>query len=154
MPHLDSEKKESVFLNPMPEYETAYEFAGIEERWNKLFSLRDDIMKALELARAEKLIGKSLDAKVTVYAKDADIFATFTDFADELKTVFIVSEVELVNDNAPEGVFCETESGIGVKVEQAGGTRCDRCWAYSNDCEADEDGFICARCKKIVNFLA
>ncbi len=154
MPHLDSENKESVFLNPMPEYEAAYEFANIEERWNKLFALRDDIMKALELARAEKLIGKSLDAKVTVYAKEEDVFATFTDFADELKTVFIVSEVELVNDKTPDGVFCETESGIGVKVEMASGNRCDRCWAYSNDCEADEDGFICARCKKIVNFLA
>ena len=154
MPHLDSDKKESVFLNPMPEYETAYEFANVEESWNKLFSLRDDIMKALELARAEKLIGKSLDAKVTIYADNADVYNVFCDFEKELKTVFIVSDVELKNEKAPEGVFCETESGIGVKVEQASGNKCDRCWAYSCDCEADGDGFICARCKKIVNFLA
>ncbi|MBQ8208335.1 MAG: isoleucine--tRNA ligase [Clostridia bacterium] len=154
MPHKDCEKKESVFLNLMPEYETAYEFTDVEERWNKLFALRDDIMKALEVARADKLIGKSLDAKVTIYAPDAEVYKTFADFADELKTVFIVSAVGLVNANAPEGVFTETESGIGVKVEQASGHKCDRCWAYSEEGEADEDGFICSRCKKIVNFLA
>ena len=154
MPHKDGENKESVFLNLMPDYDSAYEFTGIEERWNKLFALRDDIMKALEVARAEKLIGKSLDAKVTVYAPDAEVYNTFVDFADELKTVFIVSDVELVNSAAPDGVFSETESGIGVKVEQASGHKCDRCWAYSVLGEESEDGFICERCKKIVNFLA
>ncbi len=153
MPHLDSENKESVFLNSMPEYETAYEFSAIEERWNKLFSLRDDIMKALEVARAEKLIGKSLDAKVTIYAPDTEVYKTFADFADELKTVFIVSAVELSSETTPDGVFCDTESGIGVKVETASGHKCDRCWAYSEVGEETEDGFICQRCKNIIDTI-
>ena len=153
MPHTADEKKESVFLNAMPEYKAEYEFNDVTARWNKLFDLRDDIMKALEEARAGKLIGKSLDAKVTIYTKDAEILKTLGDFADELKTVFIVSGVELVPEDAPEGAFKETESGIGVVVSTADGHKCDRCWAYSADCTESEDGFICERCRKIVESL-
>ena len=110
-------------------------------------------MKALEEARASKLIGKSLDAKVTIYASDAEIYSTFAGFAEELKTVFIVSATELVNGSAPEGVFSDTESGIGVKVETASGHKCDRCWAFSEEGEMTEDGFICQRCKNIIDSL-
>ena len=90
---------------------------------------------------------------MTIYAADNETYKTFADFADELKTVFIVSGVELVNSATPEGVFNETESGVGVKVEQAEGHKCDRCWAYSSDVTEVEDGFICARCKAIVDSL-
>ncbi|MEE0970552.1 MAG: class I tRNA ligase family protein, partial [Clostridia bacterium] len=153
MPHVSSEKKESVFLNLMPEYTSEYEFANVEEHWNKLFALRDDIMKALEEARASKLIGKSLDAKVTIYAADDEIYNTFSYFEKELKTVFIVSAVEISKENAPESAFTDTESGIGVKVEVASGHKCDRCWAYCEDGELSEEGFICSRCKQIVDSI-
>ncbi len=151
MPHISSDVKESIFLNPMPQVNAEYEFDG-EDRWNELFNLRDDVMKALELARADKLIGKSLDAKLTIYAKD-EAFKTLSDFAEELKTVFIVSGVTLLDTDAPADAFAETESGIAVKVEAADGEKCDRCWAYFTDCEATEDGHICPRCKKIVESL-
>ena len=151
MPHVASDVVESIFLNPMPVVNAEYNFDG-EDRWNELFSLRDDVMKALELARSDKLIGKSLDAKLTIYAK-GDAHKTLSDFADELKTVFIVSGVTLLDTDAPADAFAETESGIAIKVEAADGEKCDRCWAYFTDCEATEDGHICPRCKKIVESL-
>ena len=151
MPHVASDVKESIFLNPMPEVNAEYEFDG-EDRWNKLFDLRDSVMKGLEIARADKLIGKSLDAKLTIYAK-GEAYKTLADFADELKTVFIVSGVTLLDTDAPADAFCEEESEIAVKVEAADGEKCDRCWAYFTDCETTEDGHICPRCKKIVESL-
>ena len=52
---------------------------------------------------------------------------------------------------ANEKAFSETDSGIAVLVEQADGHKCDRCWAYSTEGEATEDGgFICAKCKAVI----
>lgn len=154
MPHLSSERRESVFLNPMPEYEEKYEFENIEAHWNKLFDLRDDIMKALEEARAAKKIGKSLDAKVTIYSEDPEISATLESFGDTLREVFIVSGVTLSGEKAPDSAFTDTDSGIGVLVEGADGKKCDRCWSYSTDyTETEEDGCVCARCRRILKTL-
>ena len=90
-------------------------------------------MKALELARADKLIGKSLDAKVTIYTEDTGIYSLLEDFAGELATVFIVSGAKLEKGKAPDGAFADTTSGIAVLVAQADGEKCDRCWMYSED---------------------
>ena len=151
MPHASTDVKESVFLNDLPAYDEAYCNAELAERWDKQFALRDDVMKALELARAAKLIGKSLDAKVTVYTEDKAVYDLLCSFGDELAAVYIVSGVKVVLDKAPEGAFTETASGIGVLVEGADGHKCDRCWAYATEGETTEDGgFICAKCKAII----
>jgi isoleucyl-tRNA synthetase len=70
-----------------------YELGNAADRWNALFELRDDVMKALEIARADKKIGKSLDAKLTVYTEDDAQLELLSSFGDMLKTVFIVSGV-------------------------------------------------------------
>ncbi len=150
MPHSLSDVRESVFLNDMPEYSEALTFGDISSHWNKLFELRDDVMKALELARASKTIGKSLDAKVAVYSDSDEHKALLESFADDLATVFIVSQVILCDGAAPEGAFTETESGIAVLVEKADGCKCDRCWTYSTKGVSDGEGFICERCRKIL----
>jgi isoleucyl-tRNA synthetase len=150
MPHSKDENKESVFLNLMPEYSEEMNFGDVSEHWNKLFTLRDDVMKALELARASKLIGKSLDAKVTIYTNNDEHKALLDSFKNDLATVFIVSQAMVSSDNAPEGAFSETESGIAVLVDKADGHKCDRCWTYSTEGVHDEDGFICERCRKIL----
>ena len=151
MPHSANDVKESVFLNDMPAYEEKLAFSDITEHWNKLFELRDDVMKALELARASKLIGKSLDAKITIYTNNEEQLALLDSFKDELATVFIVSSANVVKGEAADGAFAETVSGISVLVEKADGCKCDRCWSYSTKGEQTEDGFICERCKNILN---
>ena len=135
----------------MPSYEEELVFADIVSKWDAQFNLRDDVMKALEIARAEKLIGKSLDAKITIYAENAETYELLKAFESELATVYIVSGVKLVNGKAEGNAFTETESGIAVLVEQADGHKCDRCWAYSTEGEHDaEGGFICSRCKAVI----
>ena len=153
MPHASTDDVTSVYLSAMPVADGKFAFDGAE-RWEELFTLRDDVMKALEIARAEKKIGKSLDAKVTVYTADRavlELLAKFT--AEELKTVFITSGAFVVEGTAPEGAYVPEEGKIAVLVENADGQRCDRCWCYSTEGEATEDGFICERCKNILASL-
>ena len=151
MPHAASDVRESVFLNEIPAYDETLCNAELAARWDRQFALRDDVMKALEVARAAKLIGKSLDAKVTVYTEDKDAAALLESFGADLATVYIVSDAKVVVGKAPEGAFTETASGIGVLVELADGEKCDRCWAHATEGEHTEDGgFICAKCKAII----
>ena len=151
IPHTDTDKTESVFLNDMPAYDESLCFPAVKEKWNRLFEMRDDVMKALELARAEKLVGKSLEAKVTLYTKDAEMLAMLEGFGKELDTVFIVSGTKLENADAPEGAYQNESGNLAVLVEPADGCKCDRCWSFSTEGEDDgEGGFICARCKAIL----
>ena len=153
MPHASTDDKTSVYLSEMPKAEGKFAFDG-SERWENLFTLRDDVMKALEIARAEKKIGKSLDAKVTVYTADKDVLELLAKFTEEeLKTVFITSGAHVVEGAAPEGAYVPEEGKIAVLVENADGERCDRCWCYSTEGEKTEEGFICARCKQIIDTL-
>ena len=153
MPHASSDDKTSVYLSEMPKAEGKFAFDG-SERWENLFTLRDDVMKALEIARAEKKIGKSLDAKVTVYTADKDVLELLAKFTEEeLKTVFITSGAHVVEGAAPESAYVPEEGKIAVLVENADGERCDRCWCYSTEGEKTEEGFICARCKQIIDTL-
>ncbi len=151
MTHLDGDNTESVFLNNVPEYKSELEFKETADAYNQLFVYRDDVMKALELARAEKLIGKSLDASVTIFVKDEKVMSFFKSFENELKDIFICSEVVLSSDEPSEGAFTETETGIAVKVDAMQGIKCDRCWYVKNDCTSlGEDEHLCARCMNIV----
>ncbi len=153
MPHASTDDVTSVYLSEMPKAEGKFAFDGAE-RWENLFTLRDDVMKALEIARAEKKIGKSLDAKVTIYTADESVLALLAKFSEEeLKTVFITSGAHVVNGAASEGAYVPEEGKIAVLVENADGKRCDRCWCYSTEGESDEEGFICERCKKILASL-
>ncbi len=151
MPHKASDKKESIFLNEMPAYNASLDFADVTARFDAIFALRDHVMKALELARAEKRIGKSLDAKVTVYAPDAAAFDTLKAFESELPTLFIVSQVALENAAAPADLATEEGAPIAVKVDTAEGEKCDRCWNYTKDAFHDgEEGVLCPRCRRVL----
>ena len=153
MPHASTDDVTSVYLSEMPKAEGKFAFDGAD-RWEELFTLRDDVMKALEIARAEKKIGKSLDAKVTIYTADKAILELLAKFSEEeLKTVFITSGAYIVEGAAPEGAYVPEEGKIAVLVENADGERCDRCWCYSTEGEKTEEGFICARCKQIIDTL-
>ena len=155
MPHAATDKTASIFLNDMPEYDESLAFPEVVARWSALFELRDDVMKALEIARADKLIGKSLDAKVTVWAANDEQYELLSAFADQLATVFITSQATALKGAAAEGAFTETESGIAVLVEPADGQKCDRCWTFVTDAIEDVDaegnvGCLCPRCHKVV----
>ena len=154
MPHLSSDNTQSVFLNDMPAYDEALTFAEVTAHYDALFNLRDDVMKALELARAAKMIGKSLDAKVTIWTNNDDQYALLDSFAEELPLIFITSQATALKGDAPETAFVG-ESGLAVLVETAEGTKCDRCWMYVTDgitvdADTDEATCLCKRCHQVV----
>ena len=139
MSHKASDDKRNVMLNDMPTPDDALSFSEIEARWDALFTLRDDIMKALEEARAAKKIGKSLDAKINITTADKAKYELLTSFGAELETVFIVSSVEVI--------LGEEEN---VTVSNADGCKCVRCWKFVDDGLDTEGGFLCSRCKSIL----
>ena len=142
MPHVASEDARSVLLNDIPTYDESLTFPEIKAHWDHLFELRDDVMKELETARANKLIGKSLEAQLHI-AASGEQYAVLDSFRDQLAAIFIVSAVSL-------------ESGEGemkVTVEPASGEKCDRCWMFTEDGETTEDGHLCARCMETVKGL-
>ena len=143
MPHTSSEKVESVMLTKWPEMNPKYHDKQLEEKWNKILDLKEKVAKELELARAEKVIGHSLNAKVTLYA-DGENYEFLKENEEILMTCFIVSGIEIVKNNRKA-----EEENIGIKVEVAKGEKCERCWMYSETVGQDkENPTICARCSK------
>ena len=153
MSHAKNENKESVFLNDFPEYDEKLTFPEVTAKYDKLFDIRDDVMKALEVARADKLIGKSLDAEVVIYVKEgSDEQKLFESFGKELSDLFICSGAVISTEAPCEDAFTDTISGIAVKVRLATGEKCDRCWYIRKDAGEDgEGGHICSRCANILS---
>ena len=118
----------------------------LEERYDRLFEMRDDVLKALEEARNSKLIGKSLEATVELYTEDDKEAALLESFGKDLATVFIVSGVSCHKAAAPEDAY-KGESSVAVRVRAATGCKCDRCWTVGAPGQQTEDGgFLCFRC--------
>lgn len=155
MPHRTADNAEHIVLNEMPAVCKEWECPEIETHYENLFRIRDDVMKALETARADKVIGKSLDADLVIYA-DGENYALLDSFRTELPTLFIVSAVYLNRKDGGEADALCGESGLTVKVQPAAGERCDRCWNYSAECtqdeaaEGEESAHVCPRCAAVL----
>lgn len=105
-------------------------------------SLKSDVAKELELARADKIIGHSLNAKVTLYVDEKDYEEMKKD-QDLLLSVFIVSDLVIEKNNRKD------DNKIGIKISQAEGQKCERCWMYSTTVGEDkENPTICHRCSE------
>ena len=150
MTHAKDANAESVLLNDMPDYDPALALdEAAQARWDAAMALRADVNKALELARSEKRIGKSLEAAVTLHfgpeAQAVDSALAELD-AGEMADLCIVSALD--RSAAPvEGYAGEAVPGLTVKVESAAGEKCQRCWKY--DEHVGEDG-LCPRCRSVV----
>jgi isoleucyl-tRNA synthetase len=145
-----SEIHASVFLSDFPEVDEQFVDDILEERWKDLLKIRDEVNKALELKRAEKYIGNSLEAKVLVTAPQA-LRKLLNDYGDFLQTFFIVSEVELT-DSISDGAYRSTEiEGLAVTVEKASGSKCQRCWNWCRSVGTfKETPEICKRCNNAI----
>ena len=147
MPHADSDDARNVIFNEMNKAFTAYELPAEEmAKWDNIIALRSDVNAVLEAARSNKLIGKSLEAKVSLSAVNAEGEAALEMLkAFNLAELFIVSKVSFEQaDSAVAGV---NFPGIAVAAAEAPGTKCPRCWTHSE--EANEDG-LCKRCAAVV----
>lgn len=153
MPHGGDSDPRHVIYNQMPKCtsERTGEQASdaFVARWDRIHEIRDVVKKALETARAEKQIGASLDAKVTLYCT-GELYDFLKSVEPELSTVFIVSQTEIVNGEG--GTHTDEEMGLSVLVEKAAGEKCMRCWCYSDTVGADpEHPDLCERCAKVLS---
>jgi isoleucyl-tRNA synthetase len=126
----------SVHLTEFPAPEAAFVNEGLQARYQRLFEIRSVVMKSLEDARNAKLIGAGLEAKVTITGSQ-ETLEFLTTFGDDLRYIFIVSQVELSKD----------EGGLSVSVQRADGIKCERCWNYTTDVgSVGQYPGVCARC--------
>ncbi len=151
MPHAKDADPASPLLNDMPKADPAASLDGAEKaKWAAVMALRTDVNKALELARGEKIIGKSLEAAVTLsfdgearetLERDLGSFAP-----DDLADLCIVSHVDAVLGSG-QGYAGEAMPGLTVAVAPAAGEKCPRCWKRHPDVNADG---LCPRCAAVL----
>ena len=137
----------SVMYNEIPENGKYAESAEFLNKWDRLHAVRDDVNKALENARNEKLIGKSLEAAVTLCC-DGELYE-FLSAQQNLPEVFIVSSVSVARGVA--GSYQGEVEGLSVSVSRAQGEKCERCWMYSETVGKDQGHpTLCARCAGVI----
>jgi isoleucyl-tRNA synthetase len=111
------------------------------ENWDRLLPIRDRVLKSLETARDEKLIGAPLEARIRLKA-DPELYPLLREYAPDLPALFIVSQVALENGS----------EGLTVDVERADGVKCERCWKYTLDVgQHPRFPTICAGCGAAVD---
>ena len=142
--------KESIHLSKYPVAPEEWHKPELEEKWQKVLAVRSVVTGALELKRAEKVIGSSLEAAPKVYVSHTAVGAILK--AENLSDICITSGIHLIEGEIPSNAFMLTDvSAAGVVVEKASGSKCERCWKYTTDVGADhEHPTICARCASVV----
>jgi len=115
-----------------------------ESKWDRILLLREEVKKALEVARGEKLIGASLDAAVSIEA-GVEQYEFLDSVKDVLASAFIVSQVDLKKDDNA------AENSATISISRAAGEKCERCWTYSETVSKDEKHpSLCSRCVGII----
>ena len=144
MPHDDTVDAENVLYNEMPERIEIEIDDAFTAAWDRIHDLRDTVKKSLEIVIKDKVVKSSLETCVTLKASGEE-YSFIESVLPELKAVFIVSDVKLVEgDNALSGE-------LEVEVTKAEGEKCDRCWSYSTTVgSCAEHPTLCARCAAIL----
>ncbi|AKU92827.1 isoleucine--tRNA ligase [Vulgatibacter incomptus] len=144
---LPGDRADSVFLAGLPEAKVARDPA-LDLRFERLLAIRSAASRQLELARRDKKIGKSLDARVVLGAS-GELLDFLRREKDELLAFLIVSQLEVIEGG--EGAAAEEVPGLTVAVEPARGEKCVRCWTFSEDLGTDpRHPQLCPRCTAAV----
>ncbi len=145
---------ESVQLLEWPLPDDKYQDDALEKRMDMVLSAREVVTKALEEARAQKVIGHSLGAAITIYVNPAweQVFAGM----GEIEKMFIVSSCRVVPEEAPPAaaVSLEHVSGLAVEVQPAPGEKCERCWIIDLTVGRHPGHTtLCRRCAEVIDSL-
>jgi isoleucyl-tRNA synthetase len=144
---VKNSREPSIHLSSLPEINPVFKDDALFQRWEFLLKIRNETTKALEEARAKKLIGHPLDAAVTISAK-GDIHDALLPYADKLRSLLIVSQATLVKDETLDNALQSGEiEGVTIQVEPASGEKCERCWVFDTSVGSHpEQATICDRC--------
>jgi len=152
----DAVNENSIFLGKMPDKPSISIDKSFQDEWEVLWKIRAEVTRALELARKEKRIGLALDAKVLISPSE-DMRDFLKKHVPLLRTITIVSQLDL--DEEPDSgdgtVWLSDEiEGLAVKVIQAAGKKCARCWTWSEDVGKDPSWpDVCSRCAGVLRNL-
>jgi isoleucyl-tRNA synthetase len=136
-----AQKPASVHITDFP-HAVGQSENELSTRWETIFMVRDDVLRKLEAARTEKIIGSSLEAAVEISARDS-IYDSLKPFEEELRYFFIVSDVSLKK----EPLIAREQGNVGVRIDKARGEKCERCWNYSARVgESSLYPTVCERC--------
>ena len=153
MPHRAADDGRNVLLNEMNKPFADYALSDAEmARWEQLIALRSDVNGVLESARADKRIGKPLEAAVTLKAESADAKALLENVSDmDLDDLLIVSHCLISDEESAADAVTGSGTqvpGLKIAVIEAPGTKCPRCWKHS--LHADPETGLCPRCAAVV----
>ena len=158
-------KEPSVFLTNLPGVEKKYWNERLAKKWEKILLLRKSVVKALEIARKEKIIGSSLEAEVGLYTQEKKLAALLHNYQRDWKEILIVSEVKILQevpsvssgigkDKSEVMMKSEEMSELYIGVRRAPGKKCVRCWNWNPTVgENREHTQLCARCVQVVKNL-
>ena len=144
LPHKSADNAQSVFLNQFNGKTGISLDEAFTAKWNEIYAVREAVNKKLEEKRNEKVIGKSLEAKVIITVADEKTAERLNSYT-ELKDVFIVSAVEIQTGEV------SGETGMNITIEKASGNKCERCWCYSEEVgKITLHPTLCKRCAGVV----
>jgi isoleucyl-tRNA synthetase len=148
---IDGSLPESVFLSSWPEIDRELEDPSLEEKWQRILTVRGAVSKVLEEARSKGLIGQSLEASVGI--ERAEEFEDMASLDGALwEMVCIVSRFEWVEGAVAGDVIGRDEdTGLVIGVSRAPGGKCHRCWKYSTYLSPDG---LCPRCEAVLESLS
>ena len=142
---LPGERPVSVHLTSFPEVVTTDLDDALEATYERLLKVRNEVSRQLEKARAEKLIGQSLEAKVVLQVP-TEYHELLDRYLPLLPAYFIVSQVELTKDPLATAESTQVP-GLKVRITSADGSKCERCWNYATSVgDHDEHTTLCSRC--------
>jgi isoleucyl-tRNA synthetase len=128
----------SVHLETFPAIAKSWRNDALAAEWEQIKRVRRVVTGALEIERANKRIGSSLEAAPRVYVSDDELLSALegVDFAE----VCITSGIEVIEGEPPEGAFTLPDvPGVGVVPRKAEGTKCARSWRFTDDVGSDPD---------------
>jgi isoleucyl-tRNA synthetase len=149
MPDLAG-KPESIHLASVPKLDPIMQNDKLADKWARILAVRGEVTKTLEQARVLKKIGHSLDATVMI-GGNGRIYDILKAHETELRSIFIVSKVNLIRGDLLEGDESETIPGLFLNVESAAGEKCERCWVHDVSVGSYKTlPTICDRCKNVL----
>ena len=140
--NFKSQDVESVHLAEMSKVDNSIDWKSDEQRWQKIMTLRDEVLRALEGLRQKKDIASNQQASVTINSGDSELIEVLNGFGVEaFAALCIVSEVKF-----------ETADGeTTVAAERSGHQKCERCWNYWTSVgRAEKYPDLCQRCAEAV----
>jgi len=158
-------KEASVFLTNLPGVEKKYWNERLAKKWEKILLLRKSVVKVLEIARKEKIIGSSLEAEVDLYTQEKKLATLLHNYQRDWNETLIVSEVKILQempsvssgigkDKSEVMMKSEEMSELYIRVRRAPGKKCVRCWNWNPTVgENREHTQLCARCVQVVKNL-